>query len=99
MIDYTTKGYIAYGVVIVVGIVVLGMIAYLAISVIEQRKIENISLPTLEDPEEKAAREAEEAKQRAREGLAPAFVIDNSTDDENPIIAEARHTRASMKIE
>ena len=99
MIDYTTKGYIAYGIVIVVGIVVLGMIAYLAISVIEQRKIENISLPTLEDPEEKAAREAEEAKQRAREGLAPAFVIDNSTDDDNPILAEARHTRASMKIE
>mgnify|MGYP000888858409 CR=1 FL=1 len=97
MIDYTTRGYIAYGVVVIVGVVVLGMIAYLVASVIEQRKMENISLPTLEDPEEKAAREAEEAKQRAREGLAPAF--DNSTDDDNPILAEARHTRASMKIE
>ena len=97
MIDYTTKGFIAYGVVIVVGIVALGMIAYLVTSVIEQRKMENISLPTLEDPEEKAAREAEEAKQRARDGLAPAFVID-STDDDNPILAEARNTRASMRV-
>ena len=35
MIDYTTRGYIAYGVVVIVGVVVLGMIAYLVASVIE----------------------------------------------------------------